>query len=336
MKNRHLLFFSVMTGATSFGSSPSAFGEIVAVNAASTFAASLAQDISGYLAALPSTDESASLDLIAPPTQTADFFQFAKADDLAYLTEADDSDIRSVGANFKRIQMSGSLVTDATLQKGLTMRVDHRALARVNGVIVPGWENRTAASLKNRLVRAEKVRALSVIDAASNNTPVNWSTTPQTANPDGDIRHMAERSRIDTGMPTTTLMIGSSAQQARQDAYEAGERTNNTTNHAGYTMEQLANYAQVKQAFVETGVKMQKKGATKVVTLGNVAYTYSAQQDASLEDPSNIKRCWSPTMSGGMWMVFVQESSAWTDITVFHQSKVIIPITLGIEKLTIS
>ena len=131
-------------------------------------------------------------------------------------------------------------------------------------------------------------------------------------------------------------MIGSTAQQSRQDAYEAASRTNNEANHASYTLPQLAGYAQVGQAFIETGIKQSKKGATKVVTLGNVAYTYSAEKSATIEDPSNIKRCWSPTMSGGMWMVFVQESAAWTDITVFHQSKVIIPITAGIEKLTIS
>lgn len=336
MKNKHLLFFSAFTGATAFGSSPANFGDIVAVNAASNFAASLAQDISGYLAALPSTDESASLDLIAPPVMVADFFQFAKADDLAYLTEADDSDIRALGANFKRIQTSGTQVTDGTVQKGLTQRVDRRTLARVNGTVVSGWENRTAAGLKNRLIRAEKIRSLAVLDAAANNTAVNWITAPETKNPDGDIRKAAERTRIATGLNATNLLIGSTAQQTRQDAYEAAARTNELANHAAYTLDQIAGYSQVGKAFIETGIKQSKKGAVKVVTLGNVVYSYSAQKDASLDDPSNIKRCWSPTMSGGMWMVFVQESAAWTDITVFHQSKVIIPISAGIEKLTIS
>lgn len=335
MKSNHLLFFSAMTGATAFGYSPGNMGDIVSVNAASAFAASLAQEITGYLAGLPSTDESAILDLIAPPVMTADFFQFAKADDLAYLTEADDSDIRGLGANFKRIQNSGTLIYDGTLQKGLTQRVDHRTLPRVNGTIVPGWENLTAASLKNRLIRADKVRTLAVVDAAANNTAVNWTTTPATANPDGDIRKAAERSRIATGSSATHLMVGSTAQQTRQDAYEAGARTNQG-NHGDYTPQQIANYAQVGTGFIETGIKQAKKGATKVVTLGNVVYTYNARKDHTIMDPSNVMRCWSPTMSGGQWMVFVQESPAWTDITVFQQSKTIIPISVGIEKLTIS
>jgi hypothetical protein len=335
MKDRHALIYFALTGATSLAATPG-LGDIIAVNAASAFAASLAQDVTGYLAALPSTDESAMLDLIAPPVQGADFFQFAKADDLAYLTEADDSDIRAVGANFKRVQASGTIVTDATVQKGLMQRVDHRTLARVNGTIVSGWENRTAASLKNRLVRAEKLRALSVVDAAANNTAVNWTTSPETKNPDGDIRKAADRTGLKTGMNPTHLMIGRTAQQTRQDAYEAPARTNDMANHASYTMEQLANYAQAGTAFVESGFQMAKKGATKAATLGNVVYTYSARKDVAIEDPSNVKRVWSPTMSGGMWMVFIQESAAWTDITVFHQSKIIVPISTGIEKLTIS
>jgi len=333
--NKHLLFYCGMTGASAFGASPANLGDIVAVNAASSFAASLAQEISGYLAGLPSSDESAALDLIAPPIMSADFFQFAKADDLAYLTEADDSDIRGLGANFKRIQTSGTIITDATVQKGLTQRVDHRTLPRVNGVIVAGWENLAAASLKNRLIRADKVRTLSVVDAAANNTAVNWTTTPATANPDGDIRKAAERTRIATGQTATHLMVGSTGQQTRQDAYENGARTNQG-NHGDYTPQQIAAYAQVGTGFIETGIKMAKKGATKVVTLGNVAYTYNARKDHTLMDPSNVMRCWSPTMSGGQWMVFVQESAAWTDITVFQQSKTIIPISVGIEKLTIS
>lgn len=332
---RHFNFFCDMTGATTLELAPQNFGDIVAVNAASAFASSLAQDISGYLAGLPSTDESNLLDLIAPPVMTADFFQLPKADDLAYLTEADDSDIRAVGANFKRIQFSGTTVTDGTVQKGLTQRVDHRTIPMINGSRVSGWENNVAAGLKNRLIRAEKVRALSVIDAAANNTAVNWTTNPHTANPDGDIRKAAERGRIATGLPSTNLMIGSTAQQTRQDAYEAGARTNNG-NHGDYTPQQIANYAQCRTGFIETGIKQSKKGATKVVTLGNVVYTYNAEKSPMVQDPSNIKRCWSPTLNGGMWMVFVQESAAWTDITVFHQSKVIIPISVGIEKLTIS
>ena len=332
---RHYNFFCDMTGATTLELAPQAFGDIVAVNAASAFASSLAQDISGYLAGLPSTDESDLLDLIAPPVMTADFFQFTKADDLAYLTEADDSDIRAVGANFKRIQFSGTTVTDGTVQKGLTQRVDHRTIPMINGSWVAGWENNVAAGLKNRLIRAEKVRALSVIDAAANNTNVNWTTTPATANPDGDIRKAAERTRLATGLTATNLMIGSTAQQTRQDAYEAGARTNQA-NHGDYTPQQIANYAQCRTGFIETGIKQSKKGATKVVTLGNVAYVYNAEKSPMVQDPSNIKRCWSPTLNGGMWMVFVQENAAWTDITVFHQSKVIIPISVGIEKLTIS
>lgn len=331
MKN--LGVYLALTGATSGGLVPG-LGEITAVNAAQNFAASLAQDVSGYLAGLPAPDEEESLNTLVPLVETGDFFQFAKADDEAFLTEADDSDVRGIGASFKRIEHRGSVATDATVQKGLTQRVDHRTLPRVNGTIQPGWENRAAAGLRMRLIRADKARGLALLEGAAANTNKTWNAA---SNPDGDIRAMVQRTRTKTGMLPTHLVLGSSAQQLRQDAFEAPTRANHVmANHAGYTLEQLAGYAGAGQAIIEEGIKMVKEGASKTNQLALAVYSYSAEQSPMIDDRSNIKRAWSPTLGGGMWAVFIQEGAAWTDITVFHQSKIFVPIATGIEKLTVS
>jgi hypothetical protein len=331
MKNFEL--FMLLTGATTLNTTP-ALGELCVANASQNYAASLAQDITSYLAGPTSPDEEALLDLLFPPVQTADFFQFPVAGDGAFLTEADDSDIRGLGSSFKRIEHTGTTATDATQQKGLTKRVDHRTLPRVNGAIVAGWENREAASLKKRLIRADLIRGLSVLSGAAHADTKTWSAS---TNPDGDLRAMVELSRVASGMAPTHLLIGHAAQQLRQDAYEAATRANHAmANHADYTMQQLASYAGAGQAILQNSITQTKKGAAKASMLGLICYAYAAEKGQSIDDPSNVKRAWSPTLGGGQWVVFIQESAAWTDITVFQQSKIFSPMTAGVEKITVS
>lgn len=301
-------------------------------SAGMNFAGSLASDVQGYLAGLPSSDEEKLLDLLFPAVETNDFFQYAKADDEFYLTEADDSDIRAIGGSFKKVQFRGTTVTDATQQKGLTMCVDHKTLPKVNGKIRSGWENRYAAELKNRLIRAEIVRALALLDAAATNAAVVWDDA---GNPDGDLRAQAQATRTAMGRMPTHLLLGNAAQQLRQDAYEAAARANHAmANHANYTMEELARYVGVGQVVIEDGIKQAKKGAAKADRLGLATYSYVASDSVMMDDPSNIKRAWSQTPFNGRWAVAIKPQTVMTEITVFHESKIFVPFTAGIIKRT--
>jgi len=328
---KHLAHFLALTGATLISDTP-VLGQITVSNSAQNYAGSLAQDVQGYLAGLPSSDEMSLLDALFPGIQTNRFFQFAKADDEAYMTEADDSDIRAAGASFKRVQYRGSVVTDATAQKGLTMRVDHQTLPTVNSVIVPGWENRYASALRNRLVRADKVRGLAVIDAASTNVAITYSAA---TNPDGLLRAMCQLTRSSTGLMPTHCVIGNASWQARQDAYEAATRVaTGISNHSDYDEVALARYLRCGQVIIDEGLKQSAKGAAKADTLGMANYSYSANGSPIIDDPSNVKRAWSPVTGGGEWAVAIQEHAVYTDITVWHESKIFIPITTGIRKTT--
>lgn len=330
---KHLPIFLTLSGATSASLTP-VLGEITAINAGMNYSGSLASDVQGYLAGLPATDEEQLLDLLFPSIETNDFFQFARADDEFFLTEADDSDIRAVGASFKKVEYRGTIVTDSTQQKGLTMTVDHKQLRKVNGKIVPGWENDYAAALKARLVRAEIVRGLALLDAAATNTNVVWNAS---GNPDGDLRSAAQATRTATGMMPTHLVLGNAAQQLRQDSYEAAARANHEmASHASYTMEELARYVGVKRVILEDGVRQTKKGAAKIDRLGLAAYTYTATESPIINDPSNIKRAVSMTPFDGRWAVAIKPGTVSTEITVFHESKLFVPITAGIIKRTCS
>jgi hypothetical protein len=330
---KHLNHLLALTGATVAGLSPE-LGQITVANASTNYAGSLAQDVSGYLAGLPSTDEEILFNMLFPGMQTNDFFQFAKADDEAFLTEADDSDIRAIGASFKRVEYRGTTVTESTRQKGLTWRVDHKSLPKVNGSVVAGWENRYAAALKNRLVRADKVRGLALLDASATNVAKVWNAA---SNPDGDLRAMVSLTRTAMGQMPTHLVLGYMAQQLRQDAYEDATRANHSmSKHADYTMEELARYVGSKKVILEDGIKQTAKGATKADTTGLVAYSYTAIDSPIMDDPSNVKRAWSPVDGGGEWAVAIQPSTVYTDITVWHESLIFIPILAGIRKLTLS
>jgi hypothetical protein len=53
------------------------------------------------------------------------------------------------------------------------------------------------------------------------------------------------------------------------------------------------------------------------------------------DDPSNVKRFWTPT-SAGVVAVYREEFPKYVDITVEHYSNIVVTSTLGIEMLTIS
>lgn len=334
MKLNSNLLYLALTGATIESDSPK-LGQITVANSAQNYAGDIAQEVQGYLAGLPSSDEMARLELLFPGMQTNPRFAFAKADDEAYLTESDGSDLRASGASFKRVQYKGTTVDASTQQKGLTMRIDHRDLPRAGGQIVSGWENRYAAALRNRLVRADIVRGISVLDAASTNAAITFSAA---TNPDGLLRAQAQLSRLAIGdLGVVQMIIGNAAWQGRQDAYEAAARANTgVANHSDYDEEMLARYLGIKRVIIEDGVTQAKKGAAKTDRTGLVNYSYAVNDSPILDDPSNIKRAWSPVDGGGEWGVAIQAQAVFTDITVWHDSLIFVPQSTGIRKTTVT
>lgn len=334
MKDRNLNLYLALTGATIMSSTP-VLGQITVSNATQNYAGSLAQDVQGYLAGLPAGDEEQALQALFPGIQVNDFFQYAKADDEAFLTEADDSDLRVGGASFKRVQYKGTTVTASTSQKGLTMRVDHKQLPKIGGVIVPGWENRFSAALRNRLMRVDRVRGIAALDTASTSGGTKvWSSA---GNPDGDLRAMVQATRIANGQMPTHCLVSNAANQVRCDSYEAAARVNHAmANHADYSMAELAAYLGVGKVALEAGIKQTVKAGTKVDVAGLVCYSYTSNDSPLMDDPSNIRRAWSPVKGGGEWAVAIQEQAVFTDITVWHESLFFTPFTAGIRKIVVS
>ena len=97
------------------------------------------------------------LDFIAPPVPVGRRFEFKRSDNAqAFYSENDD--VRAVGAEFKRVRYDGESINEKTLNKGLTIRVDHDEVAGDD------WQERYVQMLMQRLLRNELRRAIQALD----------------------------------------------------------------------------------------------------------------------------------------------------------------------------
>lgn len=310
-------------------------GQVTVANDSSYSAANLSQALTAYIAGQPAPDLEEYLDLMFPPVEAGRFFQFQQHSDDKFITETDDSDIRPVNAAFKRVEYRGSKTTSSVLNKGLTYRQDHDGIMRqANGSLPTGWENAIADDLRRRLVRAEILRGIAILNAGATSANVTFDAT---TNPDGLLRAAVRLGLTGGGVRRTHLMIGDIAWQLRQDSYEAAARANHAmSKHAEYDEAELARYLGLKTVRREDSLYQTKRGAAKTDILASLAYIYSASDSPMIDDPSNVKRVWSPTDDGPRFAVYVDQKRKYTDITVEHYSIYISPITAGIRKLTIS
>ena len=153
------------------------------------------------------------LDFIAPPIPVGRRFEFKKSDNAqAFYSESDD--VRAIGAEFKRVSYAGESVNEKTINKGLTIRVDHD---EVSG---DDWQERYVQMLMQRLLRNELRRAVKALEtiAASDNSAKSWNAG---ANPDADIRNMLMLAADQSGVRPNRLLFGESAWDLRMTSLES-------------------------------------------------------------------------------------------------------------------
>lgn len=272
----------------------------------------------------------ALLEFLAPEVQVARRFSYKKAVNAEqFLGESDDSDIRAIGAEFKRVSYGGTDAEGKTYNKGLTVRLDLDEESDD-----PMMEERQTAMLMKRLLRMEIRRAIALLDAAAVNTASTWNAqTPV----DADMELVGELvTGTDlSGVRNNRVSIGDNAWSKRMLTLRAGQSAGCVAN-AGFTPEQLASFLQVDQVMI-CKERVQATKTTKANLLGgNAVYLFNAQSGAGKDDPSNIKRFVTP-MGGGKFKVYRQEiTSKLVDITVEHYSNIVCTSTLGIRKRTVS
>jgi hypothetical protein len=258
-----------------------------------------------------------------PSVQVGRRFEFKSAVNAeAFLSEADD--IRAIGSTFKRVEYKGSSVNEKTINKGLTIRVDH------DDEIGDGWREFYVQMLMQRLLRNDLRRGVTLVDAASTNAAKVWSAA---TNPDGHIREALKAGADASGIRPNIVVFGEAAADLRMDAYETAN-TPYAGRAASMTEVELARKLMVD--LVRTvKARYQSSASAKTSVIASVMYAYLALKGVTKDDPTNVKRFTTPAR-GGRFGVYVQEHEKFTDISVEHYSNIVITSTLGIRKLTVA
>ncbi len=268
----------------------------------------------------------ALLDFIAPPVLVPRRFEFKRADNTeAFYSELDD--IRSTGSSFKRVEYSGTSIYEKTLNKGLTIRLDHDEIAEDN------YEERYVALLLQRLYRNELRRLIALLDASAHNTDVNMPHNGDVCNPDGLVRTMLNTATNASGLRPNRVIFGESAWEARLNSY-AAQDTHLSNRSLGFSLEDLAQNLLVEDIKI-LRARYQSAINAKSLLAGHAIYAFFAQDSATKDEPSNFKRFITP-MSGSNFRVYKHEGSKYTDISVEHYSHIVLTSPLGLEKLTIA
>lgn len=262
------------------------------------------------------------LEFIAPSITVGRRFEFKKATNAeAFLSEFDD--VRSIGSAFKRVEYTGSSVNEKTLNKGLTIRIDHDEVASDD------WQERYVNMLMQRLYRNELRRALALIDAASASEKLTWG---KTSNPDATIRTSLNKATSISGIRPNRILFGESAWDLRATTYENKEHPTSAAelSPAALAQKLLVDEIRILRArFNNTNGRPEPMLATSL-------YAYYAQNTATKDEPSNLKRFVTPTDSGTNFRVYIEEEAKYTEITVEHYSNIVITSDIGIQKLVIN
>lgn len=324
MNNENLIHVPNATFPTDEGSLQS--GSIYASNESRFSAAHYSEPLTAFTSGWEDTDNLAALlEFIAPSVDVSRRFEFKRADNSeAFLSESDD--IRAIGSAFKRVEYSGRSVNEKTLNKGLTMRIDH------DDIVGDNWQERAVHRLMQRLYRNELRRAmaaLSIVDAEG--MVKHWSGSDAT-NPEADMLEAILAAGDQVGVEPNRVLIGRGAWQLRHRLYASQDKA---AAFAGLMMkpEALSSVLGVDDVRVSRE-RFQGLGAGKDRLVGDEVIVFHASNSLGKDDPSALKRFITPT-EGGAFRVYVDESAKSTDITVEHYSNIITTSTLGVKKLTI-
>jgi hypothetical protein len=292
----------------------------------------------GWGAANPKMD--ALLEFVAPQVITPHRFEYAYGvNDEYYRSETDD--VRSIGADFKRVEYTSLKTTSRTFNKGLTVRVDVEEVAGI-----PDWETRTVDKLMKRLKLNDFRRAITLLKTGTNDAQT-WNGTSG-ENPDTGAASVLERlvvGNTSLGFPALNrVLYGVTAWHKRLLSLSA---QSHAAGFGGYalTEQQLAGLLGVDEVMVSREVYA--SGGAALTTLAPVVDTtvsttgivllFNAQAGQSKDDPSSIKRFVSMTDGGGEYKVYRQEVNAkLVDITVEHYSNVVATCITGCQMITVS
>lgn len=300
-------------------------GVVMAANEQSSFNQThFSEPLTGYVAGLPDdTGLQELLDFIAPPVQAPRRFEYRKDETARGLAESDD--VRAIDVAFKEVRSAGKLENSRTLNKGLTYLIDRDRIA----VDVPNFEQSAIAWLRGMLLRQEILRGMAGLVAAAVTKNVAWTTA---SDPDADmLLAIAGAADVD-GLEKNRGIAGGTLLLKRKLIYQGKVGNSALVARGALTMQDLAEYLMLEE-FRKISAR-QKSGTAYPPVYRNSAIFYNATPSPMIDDPSHIKRVWSPCDGGGMWKVYREERGPkLVALTLEHYSQLILPFTIGITRI---
>lgn len=300
-------------------------GVVLAANEQSTFAQShFSEALTGYIAGYPEdTGLQELLDFISPPVQVGRRFEYRKSTKSRGLAESDD--VRALDGQFKEVTSYGALENSRTLNKGLTFVVDRDRFPATEV-----FEQAVIAWLRGMLYRQEILRGLALLAASATVHNVAWTTA---SNPDSDLAlSIAGGADVD-GLEKNVGVVGATMLLKRKLIYLGKADNSAIVARSALSIGDLAEFLELEE--LRKISARQKSGATYPPIYRNSAIFFNALQSPMIDDPSHIKRAWSPVEGGGMWRVYREERGPkLLALSLEHYSQHIAPFTSGVVMVT--
>ncbi|MEM1083228.1 MAG: hypothetical protein AAGI48_03830 [Verrucomicrobiota bacterium] len=268
-----------------------------------------------------------TLEFFAPAVQVPRRFEHAVHNNAEEFYSEDD-DERAIRADFGEVEYTEDKVDAKTVNRGLKICVDLDEVADKDN-----WREHYTGKLLRRLNRNSLRRAIALLSAAATNTAKTWDSSAG-KDPDQDVSTELIAAATASGVRPNRVGYGDTAYSKRITSHRAQDNAGGYAS-AGLTLEQLASFLNVDQTFVSR--ERYSTGGDKQEVVNNLVLMFMAMSGQDQEDPSNIKRFWSPTESGGRVRVYEREVSAKLyEIVVEHYELTKITSMLGIRKFTVS
>lgn len=260
-------------------------------------------------------------------SQITEFKVANSIDDLR--SEDDNEDVRPLGDDFKRIEISQSNVTKKLQNRGLTIRLE------VEAGESPRRREVAVTQILGRLWRNDIRRAITALAGAATVTARSWDTEAL-KDPDQDLMDELQTAAAAMGVPINRILFGGAAWQKR---YLCQGNKDTAAAISGRLMspEQLALVLRVEAVHVaRERYAASAAASTKTEIVGSNVFLFNASSTPTPEDPSNIKRFY-VDLDGKPYRVYEhQVGPHLVDISVEHYSEVVITNSLGIRKLSIT
>lgn len=304
-------------------------GEITQINADLLTEGTYREALTNYAVGFPGVDFGPDLEVLAPGVQVADRFDYKQYDNAeAFYSELTD-DLRTPKGDFKEVEYTSEEVTAKTANRGLMVCVDRDQIRGISN-----WEEVQIKRLLNRIRLNQLRRAIALLSAASTNTAKTWDSTAG-KNPDGDVRTEIKTAHTAAGVRPNRVAYGPTAWDLRVTSHEAQDNAGGWA-AAARTPVALAQHLGIERALV-CEARYSTSASAKAEALTNLVLMFNAMAGATPEDPSNIKRFWSPCDNGMEIMVHRWDIGAKKmAIAVEYYELLKITSTLGLRKLTIS